>query len=161
MPESRLSDTKLWFWIQMGVAVALVVVAVATYVLTTPVQNSSEFGVFAAQVDAVFVLPALAVSVTVNALVMRMHGHAGLSIAEKALLTIELGFIVLTITLQVLCPWLFSPVMLVWPLLIIVAIVIVIVAGVRNAQIPREIRSRVIPMAPPPVPMMGPPPPPA
>ena len=108
---------------------------------------------FAGAIQAFAVFPGLVLSLVVNALIMRAHRERGLSLAEKWLLGIEFGLIA---ALLVLHFWTQSGdalglAILTWPVVIILAIVIAIVAGVRNASRPAVDAAAAVPPPPPPV----------
>jgi hypothetical protein len=137
-----VTETRRWFWIQIAVAIALVVFGLAHYVvnLLTADPYLALFSYFMVQVGAFVFLPGLAISIVVNAFVIRAHGRAGPGRAEKVLLVFEAIFILATLAFHLWLPFLFSPGMWLWLLLVIWAIVVVIVAGIRNASIPPEVR---------------------
>lgn len=137
-----VTETRRWFWIQIAVAIALVGFGLAHYVviLTTGDPYLAGFSYFMVYAGAFLFLPGLAISIVINAFVIRAHGHAGPGRAEKVLLVFEGVFILALVAFHLWLPFLFSPGMLIWLLLIVWAVVVVIVAGVRNASIPREVR---------------------
>jgi hypothetical protein len=137
-----VTETRVWFWIQIGIAIGLVVFGIVHYVvnLLTADPYLAGFSYFMVQAGAFLFLPGLAISIVVNAFVIRAHGHAGPGRAEKVLLVVEAIFIVAMLAFHLWMPFLFSPGMLIWALLIVWAIVVVIVAGIRNASIPRDVR---------------------
>lgn len=152
-----MTETRTWFWIQIGVAIGLVVFGIVHYVvnLMTADPYLAGFSYFMVQAGAFLFLPGLSISIVVNAFVIRAHGHAGPGRAEKVLLVFEAIFIVAMLAFHLWMPFLFSPGMLIWVLLIVWAVVVVIVAGVRNASIPRDVRQGFAPavaLEPPPVP---------
>lgn len=151
-----MTETRVWFWIQIGVAIALLAGGAAHYlIVTTYYHYLAELSYFLVYIDAFLFFPGLAVSLVTNALVMRLHGHAGLSRAEKVFLVLEGVFILGLVAFQIWMPFILSPGMFLWLLLVVVAIVLVILAGVRNASIPRDVRQGLTPavaLTPPPVP---------
>lgn len=91
---------------------------------------------FAGAIHAFAVFPGLVISLVVNAILMRAHRELGVSLTEKWLLGVEFALIA---ALLVLHFWSHSGdalglAILVWPVVIVLAIVIAIVAGVRNAS---------------------------
>jgi hypothetical protein len=105
---------------------------------------------FAGAIHSFAVFPGLVLSLVVNGLLMRAHRELGLSLLEKWLLGVEFAIVAWLLVLHF---WAQSGdalgfAILTWPVLIIVAITIAVVAVVRNAS-----RTSVAPpVAPPPVP---------
>jgi hypothetical protein len=103
---------------------------------------------FAGAIHAFAVFPGLVLSLVVNALLMRAHRELGLSLLEKWLLGVEFAMVAWLLVLHF---WTQSGdalgfAILTWPVLIILAITIAIVAGLRNAS------RAALTAAPPPVP---------
>jgi hypothetical protein len=90
---------------------------------------------FAGAIQAFAVFPGLALSLTVNALLMRAHRELGLSLTETWLLAIEFALIAVLLVLHFVSQSgdALGLAILVWPVVIVLAITIAIVAGVRNA----------------------------
>ena len=89
---------------------------------------------FQGAIQAFAIFPGTAVSLIVNALIMRSHREAGLSTAEKVLLGIEFAFIAVLMALH-FWPEGLGVAILVWPFHIVLAIVVLIVALVRAASL--------------------------
>lgn len=127
-----------WIWAQFAVAAGLLVLSVIG-ILGVAVFDTAELAFsFAGAIHAFAVFPGLVLSLVVNALLMRAHRERGLSLAEKWMLGVEFALIA---TLLVLHFWSHSGdalglAILIWPVLIILAIVLAIVAGVRNTNRP-------------------------
>ncbi|WP_395639884.1 hypothetical protein [Pseudolysinimonas sp.] len=125
-----------------GVLLALSLVGI----LGVAVFDAAELAFsFAGAIHAFAVFPGLVLSLVLNALLMRAHRELGVSLTEKWLLGAEFALIA---ALLVLHFWSHSGdalglAILVWPVVIVVAVTIAIVAGVRNAS-----RGRVTTTAP-------------
>lgn len=123
---------------QFVVAAALLVLSLVG-ILGVAVFDAAELAFsFAGAIQAFAVFPGLVLSLVVNALIMRRHRERGLSLAEKWLLGVEFGVVAILVVLHF---WSHSGdalglAILIWPVLIILAIVIAIVAAVRNAAVP-------------------------
>src|SRR5690606_7047853 len=90
-------------------------------------------------------------SLVVNALLMRRHGERGLSLTEKWMLAAEFALIA---GLLVLHFWSHSGdalalAIVTWPVVIVLAITIAVVAGVRNAARPPVEAAPPVPVASP------------
>ena len=125
-----------WVVAQFVVAGALLVLSLVG-ILGVAVFDAAELAFsFAGAIQAFAVFPGLVLSLVVNALIMWRHRERGLSLAEKWLLGVEFAIIVVLVVVHF---WSHSGdalglAILVWPVLIILAIVIAIVAAVRNAS---------------------------
>jgi hypothetical protein len=122
------------------VVVAAVLLALSVVgILGVAVFDAAEWAFsFAGAIHAFAVFPGLVVSLVVNALLMRAHRERGLSLTEKWLLGIEFALIA---ALLVLHFWTESGdalglAIVTWPVVIVLAVVIAIVAVVRNASRP-------------------------
>lgn len=135
-------------WIIAQLAVAAVVLAVSlTGILGTMVFNMPELAFsFQGGIQAFFVFPGLVISLIVNALIMRLHREIGVSKVEKVLLIIEGVVIAALLAFHFYTDDAgntFAFAALAWPLLILLATAIAIVAGVRNGN-----RPGTVPVAP-------------
>lgn len=92
---------------------------------------------FGGAIQAFAVFPGTAVSLVVNGLVMRSHRDAGLSGGEKVLLAIQFCFIGGLTVMHFINDALGS-LIVVWPMHILLAIVVFIVALVRVADLRRR-----------------------
>lgn len=137
-----MTHPRTWFWIQIGVAVAIVAAGVVGYLLVDWSEYLATLGYLVVYVNAWVFLPALAVSLVINAFVIRAHRDAGPSSAEKVLLVFEGIWILALLAFQIWWPSVFGPGMFLWPLLVIWAIIVVIVAGVRNSSLRRAAARR-------------------
>jgi len=135
-----------WILAQFILAGALLVLSLVGVVGTLLFDTVDLLFTFAGAIQAFAVFPGLAVSLVVNALIMRAHRERGLSLTEKWMLGIEFGLTALLLGYH------FWPdagdglqfAVLTWPVLVVLAIALAVVAGVRNANRP------VAPSAPPP-----------
>jgi|GEM_PF-3554522 len=144
-----------WIRAQFGLAAVLFVLSVLG-VLGVAVFDVAELAFsFAGAIHAFAVFPGLVLSLVVNALIMRAHRERGLSIAEKVLLGIEFALVAVLLVVHF---WPdagegLSLAVVTWPVLILLAIAIAIVAAVRNATRPVFAREVFGPeTVPPPVP---------
>jgi hypothetical protein len=139
-----------WVWAQFVVAGGLLVLSLVG-ILGVAVFDAAELAFsFAGAIQAFAVFPGLILSLVVNGLLMRAHRELGVSLAEKWMLGVEFALIA---GLLVLHFWSHSGdalglAIIIWPVLIVLAIAIAIVAGVRTAS--RRTTAEVAP--PPPVP---------
>jgi hypothetical protein len=123
-----------WPWAQIAVAailLALAVLGIVGVLLFDATELTFSFG---GAIQAFFIFPGLVLSLVVNALVMRRHGDDGLSAAEKVLLVVEFALIAALIGLHFWNDG-FGYAILIWPIAILLAVAIAIVAGVRNATL--------------------------
>jgi hypothetical protein len=134
--------SRIWFWLQIAVALAVIAAGVVGYQLADWAAYLSTVGYGTVLVNAWFFFPGLALSLVVNAFVMRAHGPAGLSGTEKVLLVFEVIFIAALVASQFWVTSILSPALVLWPLLFVWAIVVVIVAGVRNSTLRRVAAQR-------------------
>jgi hypothetical protein len=136
-----------WVWAQFALAAVLAALSLVG-ILGVAVFDAAELAFsFAGAIHAFAVFPGLVLSLVVNALLMRAHRERGLSLTEKWLLGVEFALIA---ALLVLHFWshsgdAFGLAIITWPVVIIVAIVIAILAAMRNS-------GRPTPVTPPPVP---------
>jgi hypothetical protein len=105
---------------------------------------------FAGAIHAFAVFPGIVLSLVLNALLMRAHRERGLSLTEKWLLAAEFLLIAVLLVLHF---WSHSGdalgfAILVWPVLIVLAITIAVVAGVRNASRPADPAADAVPPVP-------------
>lgn len=135
-----------WVWAQFAVAAGLLVLSLVG-ILGVAVFDAAELVFsFAGAIHAFAVFPGLVLSLAVNALIMRAHRELGLSPAEKWLLVAEFALIAWLLVLHF---WSHSGdalglAILTWPVIVILAIVIAILAAVRNSSRPA--------VTPPPIP---------
>jgi hypothetical protein len=134
------------------VVVAAVLLALSVVgILGVAVFDAAEWAFsFAGAIHAFAVFPGLVVSLVVNALLMRAHRERGLSLTEKWLLGIEFALIA---ALLVLHFWTESGdalglAIVTWPVVIVLAVVIAIVAVVRNASRPPTVDAPPVPPTP-------------
>lgn len=128
-------------WIIAQLAVAAGVLAISLLgILGTVVFNMPELAFsFQGGIQAFFVFPGLVISLIVNALIMRLHREIGVNTVEKVLLIIE-GLLTASLILFHFytdeAGNTFAFAALAWPIVILVAAAIAIVAGVRNGNRP-------------------------
>lgn len=89
---------------------------------------------FQGAIQSFAVFPGTAVSLVVNALVMRSHREAGLNTAEKVLLGVEFAVIAVLLALH-FWPEGLGVAILAWPVHIVLAIAVLIVALVRTSTL--------------------------
>lgn len=137
-----------WEWAQFAIAGVLLVLSLIG-ILGVAVFDAAELAFsFAGVIHAFAVFPGLVLSLVVNALLMRAHREVGLSLTEKWLLGVEFALIAWLLVLHF---WTHSSdalgfAIVTWPVVIISAITIAVLAGVRNAT------RAVANASPPPVP---------
>lgn len=138
-----------WIWAQFALAGVVLVLSLVG-VIGLVVFDAAELTFsFHGAIQAFAVFPGTVLSLVVNALVMRRHREAGLSVAEKVLLGIQFAIIAGLLVLHFLTEAL-GVAILVWPVHILLSIAIVVVAGVRNSTIRRAAANPyVAPPAPP------------
>jgi hypothetical protein len=138
-----------WIWAQVAVAGMLLVLSIVG-ILGVLVFDAAELVFsFAGAIQAFAVFPGLVLSLVLNALIMRAHRELGVSLAEKWLLGVEFALVAWLLVLHF---WSYSGdalglAILTWPVVIILAIVIAILALVRNSS--RPVASTVPPPPPP------------
>jgi hypothetical protein len=128
-----------WIIAQLAVAAILLVISLIG-ILGTVVFNLPELAFsFQGGIQAFFVFPGLVISLIVNALIMRLHREIGVSTVEKVLLIVEGVLIASLLVFHFYTDEAgntFGFAALAWPLVILLATAIAIVAGVRNANRP-------------------------
>lgn len=123
-----------WVWAQFVIAGGLLALSLVG-ILGVVVFDAAELAFsFAGAIHAFAVFPGLVLSLVVNGLIMRAHRELGLSLTEKWLLVVEFALIAWLLVLHF---WSHSGdalgfAILTWPVVIIVAILIAILAAVRN-----------------------------
>ena len=140
-----------WVVAQFVVAAVLLALSVVGILGVTVLDAAELTFSFAGAIHALAVFPGLVLSLVVNALLMRVHRERGLSLTEKWLLGVEFALIA---ALLVLHFWTESGdalglAIITWPVVIILAIVLAIVAAVRNASRPPSAEAPPAPPAPP------------
>jgi hypothetical protein len=145
MPSVR---DRGWVWAQFAIAGALLVLSLIGILGVVVFDLAELVFSFAGAIHSFAVFPGLVLSLVVNAFLMRAHRELGLSLLEKWLLGVEFAMVAWLLVLHF---WTQSGdalgfAILTWPVLIILAITIAIVAGVRNTS-----RANAA-VAPPPVP---------
>ena len=123
-----------WVWAQFAIAGGLLVLSLVGILGVVVFDLAELVFSFAGAIHSFAVFPGLVLSLVVNALLMRAHRELGLSLTEKWLLVVEFALIAWLLVLHV---WTQSGdalglAILTWPVLIIVAILIAILAAVRN-----------------------------
>jgi len=127
-----------WVWAQFIAAGALAALSLIG-ILGVTVFDAAELAFsFAGAIHAFAVFPGLVLSLVVNALLMRAHREMGLSLTEKWLLGVEFALIA---WLFVLHFWSQSSdalglAIITWPVVIILAIAIAVLAAARNTARP-------------------------
>jgi hypothetical protein len=138
-----------WVWAQFAVAGGLAVLSLLG-ILGVAVFDAAELAFsFTGAIHAFAVFPGLVLSLVVNALLMRAHRERGLSLAEKWLLGVEFALVAWLLALH------FWPnagdglgfAIFTWPVVIIVAIVIAVLAAVRNSGRPSLVTAPPVPPA--------------
>lgn len=127
-----------WILAQFVVAGVLLALSLVGIVGTVAFDAAELVFSFAGAIHAFAVFPGLALSLVLNGLLMRAHRERGLSGAEKWMLAVEFVLVALLLVLHF---WSHSGdalgyAILTWPVVIVLAVAIAIVAGVRNATRP-------------------------
>ncbi len=128
-----------WIIAQLAAAAVLLVIALIGIVGDLALGQPELTFSFAGAIQAFFVFPGLVISLVVNALIMRLHREIGVSRVEKVLLIIEGVLIALLLLFHFYTDPAgdtFGFAILTWPILMLLATAIAIVAGVRNANRP-------------------------
>jgi hypothetical protein len=126
-----------WIFAQFAVAAVLLVLSIVGIVGVAFEMAELVFS-FAGAIHAFAVFPGLALSLVVNALLMRGHRERGLSLTEKWMLAVEFALIAWLLVLHF---WSHSGdalafAILTWPVVIVLAIAIAAVAVARNGSRP-------------------------
>jgi len=127
-----------WIIAQLVVAVLLVAVSIVGFIGPNALGLQLP-STLAGAVQTFFVFPGLVVSLVVNALIMRLHREIGISTIEKVLLIVEGLLIVLLIVFNFYddpTADIFTLAVITWPIVVLVATAIAIIAGVRNGNRP-------------------------
>lgn len=124
-----------WIFAQFVLAGVLFALSAVGVVGTLAFDAAELVFSFAGAIQAFAVFPGLAISLVLNALLMRAHRERGLSLTEKWMLGVEFALIAWLLVLHF---WSHSGdalgfAILTWPVVIVLAVAIAIVAGVRNA----------------------------
>ena len=142
-------------WIIAQLAAAAVLLAISLLgILGTVLFDLPELAFsFQGGIQAFAVFPGLVLSLIVNALIMRLHREIGISAVEKVLLIIEGVVIAALLVFHFYTDAAgntFGFAILTWPVVILLATAIAIIAGARNASRPRP--NAATPATPPSVP---------
>lgn len=138
-----------WIIAQLAIAAVLLVISLIGVIGTLAFDAAELTFTFQGAIQAFAIFPGLALSLVVNALLMRAHRERGLRTTERALLIIEFVMIAALLVFhfyQDAAGTNLGLAILVWPFIIGVAIAIAIVAIHRNATQPP-----LVPADPPPV----------
>jgi hypothetical protein len=138
MRQDATVPDRGWILAQFLVAGLLLVLSLVGIVGTLAFDAAELVFSFGGAIQAFAVFPGLVLSLVLNALIMRAHRERGLSLTEKWMLAAEFALIAWLLVLHF---WSHSGdalgyAILSWPVVIVLAIVIAIVAGVRNAGRP-------------------------
>jgi hypothetical protein len=138
-------------WIIAQLAVAALLLAISLLgIVGTAVFDLPELAFsFAGGIQSFAVFPGLVLSLTVNALIMRLHREIGVSTLEKVLLIVEGVLVAALLVFHFYTDpagTTFGLAIITWPILILLATTIAIVAGVRNANRPAP--TPAVPAAP-------------
>jgi hypothetical protein len=128
-----------WIIAQLAVAAILLVISLIGILGTVAFDMPELAFSFQGGIQAFFVFPGLVISLIVNALIMRLHREIGVSTVEKVLLIVEGVLIASLLVFHFYTDEAgntFGFAALAWPLVILLATAIAIVAGVRNANRP-------------------------
>jgi hypothetical protein len=128
-----------WVLAQLAVAALLLVVSLIGIIGVAALDAPELAFSFAGGIQAFAVFPGLVLSLVINALIMRAHRERGLGIAEKVLLVIEFVLIAALLLFHFYTDpagTTFGLAIVTWPVIIVLAIVLAIVAIVRNATAP-------------------------
>ncbi len=140
-------------WIIAQLAVAALLLAISLVgILGTALFDLPELAFsFAGGIQSFAVFPGLVLSLVVNALIMRLHREIGINTVEKVLLIIEGVLVALLLLFHFYTDPAgntFGLAILTWPVLILLATAIAIVAGARNASRPRPTADPLVPAPP-------------
>ncbi len=129
-----------WVIAQLAIAAVLLVISLIG-ILGVAVFDAAELA-FSPQgaIQAFAVFPGLILSLIVNAMIMRAHREQGLNRTEKILLGVEFGVIAALLIFHFYIDPAgntFGLAIVTWPVIILLAIAIAIVAAYRNATRPR------------------------
>jgi hypothetical protein len=126
---------RTWIIAQFAVAGLLLAISLLGIIGLVAFDMAELSFSFAGGIQAFAVFPGLVLSLTVNALIMRTHRAVGLSTAEKVLLIIEGALIAALLLFHFYTDpagTTFGLAIVTWPLVILLAIAIAIVAIVRS-----------------------------
>lgn len=125
---------RAWFIAQFAVAGLLLAVSLLGIIGLLVFDLAELSFSFAGGIQAFAIFPGLVLSLCVNAVIMRAHRAVGLNYAEKALLIIEGALIVALLLFHFYTDragTTFGLAIITWPVVILLAIAIAIVATVR------------------------------
>lgn len=140
-----------WIIAQLAVAAVLLVLSLIGLIGALALNLPELAFTFAGGVQSFAVFPGLVLSLVVNALVMRLHRSIGVSRLEKVLLVIEFALIALLLVFHFYEDgdgYTFGLAIITWPIIILLAIAIAIVAFVRVVNRPPVTPAGPAPTAP-------------
>jgi hypothetical protein len=127
-----------WIIAQFAVAAVLLVISLVGVIGLVAFDMAELSFSFAGGIQAFAIFPGLVLSLTVNALVMRAHRAVGLNLAEKILLIIEGALIAALLVFHFYTDpagATFGLAIVTWPVIILLAIAIAIVAITRAVSV--------------------------
>lgn len=141
-----------WIIAQLAVAALLLVITLLGFFGTELFGNPPIGGSFAASIQTFAVFPGLVLSLVANALIMRTHRDIGVNTLQRVLLLVE-GVLILALIVFHFYEdpagttlWL---AVITWPILILLAIAIAIIAFVRTLNRPAPVAApRPAPVTP-------------
>jgi tryptophan-rich sensory protein len=117
--EGMTAGERMWLWTQPALAVAAAVAGVAAWYLRLT-GDVSALPTLQALITGMFVLPGLALSLSINHVAVMLRRPPMLTVGEKLLLIIEFVLVVAVIAISPSADLLFLGYLL-WPLLIAAA----------------------------------------
>jgi hypothetical protein len=131
MPTMR---DRRWVWAQFIIAGGLLVLSLVGIIGLVVFDAAELTFSFGGAIQAFAVFPGTALSLVVNALIMRTHRDAGLSSGEKVLLAVQFCFIFGMLVMHFFNDAL-GALIFVWPLHILLSITVLVVALARAASL--------------------------
>lgn len=148
MPTLRQTDpVRAWIWAQFGAAAVLLVLSLIGVIGYLAFDAAELVFSFGGAIQAFAVFPGAIISLVVNALIMRGHGAAGVSVLERVLLGIQFVGIAAMVALHFVADGL-GALALIWPAYVVLAMVIVAVALARRAELRRAAPVVPVPSGP-------------
>lgn len=130
---NRDATNFLWYWFQPALGVLLAAFSIYTYVMIFGF-NGVGIPSIPAGINGIFVFPGLLLSIGINQLILRRRSPRIVTLTERIMLGVVMGLVVFLVVSGFDDEFSFSA-LFVWPILMLVAVALTIVIGVKNAAL--------------------------